>query len=167
MKNGAHGQRISFSAEMITAILNNRKTQTRILKETKQGEKCPYGNIGDKLWVKEPFALVPGTAFKDSIDVVQTINPENPGEVAIYAAGWQRTQKIKWSRPSKMPYWAHRIDLVITDIRTQNLQDITSKDALREGFPPESPVHAFAAFWGKKLWDENPFVWIIDFKVID
>lgn len=195
MKNSTNDQSISFNQEMVTAILNNRKTQTRRLIKPKKGGdilfidpntaqagesilidedtmsitifSCPYGNIGDRLWVKEPFALVPATAFKNSIDVVQTINPENSEEVAVYAAGWQHAQLITWSRPSEMPYWAHRISLEITNIRTQSLQDITSEDALQEGFLPESTVDEFAAFWGKERWDENPYVWTIDFKLID
>ena len=125
---------IDFNTEMVKAILKGRKTQTRRpVKESKidkNGTKghifCPYGKIGDNLWVREPKALCMG------------IN----------------------------------INLKITNIKVEQIQDITTTDAWNEGCP-HSDVSAismwFKPYWDSIYkekgygWDVNPLVWVIEF----
>lgn len=57
---------IIFSTEMVKAILEGRKTQTRrVLKAelgalyyTENDSKCPYGKPGDRLWVRESWKII-------------------------------------------------------------------------------------------------------------
>lgn len=125
------------------------------------GIKCPYGQVGDRLWVRETWA--------------EGMNVPIP---AIYKADkmWQDV-KIKWKPSIFMPRWASRITLEITDIRVEKLQEITFYDAVREGMKegcgPETgySVNLYKKLWdsinGKKhSWESNPFVWVISFKRI-
>jgi len=201
---------IIFSGEMMRAILDGKKTQTRrvikpqpdyaILKEGTEleahkcpqlasvhsGRKewglyrvpfhgrdvpcfsfdCPYGKPGDRLWCKETFVRQ-YTGFDYGI---------------IYKAdGIKISEDMKWSPSIYMPRWASRIILEITGIRVERIQDITEEDAKAEGceighgLTDDSPFFAREAF--QKLWDsinakrgygwyENPWVWVIEFKVI-
>lgn len=100
-----------------------------------------------------------------------------------------------WRSSSQMPRWASRLALDITNVRVERLQDITEQDAISEGVPPffqqyssfsqdqrlntgelcaDAPHRAsFAVMWdencGNKdhlLWIRNPFVWVIETKVV-
>lgn len=155
---------ILMSAPMVRAILDGRKTQTRRLvkpqpmavRHTDQGPvlmchpplqsfamRCPYGQPGDRLWVKENFHL--GAFVKE---------PHAQGAAIAYAEGkktcfrhmtdaeMQRCRLKPDPRPwaeSKtipcllMPRWASRITLEITGIRAERLQDISESDAWAEG----------------------------------
>jgi hypothetical protein len=77
--------------------------------------RCPYGNAGDKLWVREAFG-----------------RHESIQQVCGYVAdGWKRTEK--WERTiaaAHMPRWAARIELDIKDVRVQRLQEISEEDAI-------------------------------------
>ena len=87
-----------------------------------------------------------------------------------------------------MPYYASRILLEITDVRVERLQDISEADAKAEGVKrailgvnggifgqqigqePKPYRQPFAVLWqsinGPESWNENPFVWAINFKRI-
>ena len=117
---------IIFSAEMVRAILDGRKTQTRRickpandapLSYVVDGEdgtfgdeegdftfKCPYGQIGGELWVRETFSLHPeqaGIAYRAD------------GEEFEDGDGW--LWEPKWASPIHMPRKLSRITLRITD----------------------------------------------------
>jgi len=214
---------ILFNTEMVKAILDGRKTQTRrplpewqkpkqindpdfrhmqwmctaqnhprwgfgVFGETEEEAVknlagvlvCPFGNIGDRLWVRETFALVPQTAYGS--DVSRIINPEDDGEIAIYKAEWDRSPPSKWRPSIHMPRWASRLTLEITDVRVERLQDISEEDAKAEGFmrmiaddalnfyPCSKGTYkcGFAGLWNSlyQSWNENPWVWVVEFKVI-
>ena len=168
---------ILFNAQMVKAILEDRKTKTRrvvriqppndegiyeLMRATGGGKKiidkfhwikeecilantpyfsCPYGSVGDRLWVRETWKLVPETACRIFNCVCQIINPSNPHEAVIYKCGLERERGNGNWRPSIfMPRWASRILLEITDIKVERLQDITEEDAKREGMPDEYPI---------------------------
>lgn len=151
---------ILFSGEMVKAILEGRKTMTRRVVnkdisnqfdidvddtiaafiEQDTGDSynpinvCPYGNVGDRLWIKETWKLVPETACPIFNCVCQTINPANPHEAVIYKCGLERARgNGNWKPSIFMPRWASRILLEVTDIRVDRLQDITEEDAIAEG----------------------------------
>ena len=98
------------------------------------------------------------------------------------------------SRPSiHMPRWASRITLEVTGVRVERLQDISETDAQSEGcdglhwdgiegkaadlidWPLKSSTRPFAndyaVLWesinGPGSWDENPWVWVIEFERIE
>lgn len=100
--------------------------------------RCPYGQIGDRLWVRETWAAIN--------------EPSQPGEpVAAYRADGGEVDRIltevrAWKSPIFMPRWASRLTLEITDIRVQRLQDISEEDARAEGVEPAPG----GWFWGPR-----------------
>jgi hypothetical protein len=128
------------------------------------------------LWVREAFTCVPASAYRLSEGVEQTVNPSDPYEAAIYAAGWDRGIP-KWKPSIHMPRWASRITLRVTDVRVERLNEISEADALAEGmtFPEgmqwgNDPVDAYAGLWnhinGPGAWDLNPWVWCVSFEAV-
>ena len=218
---------ILFSTPMIQAIIEGRKTMTRrvmkpqpypVKRHRKEIEEyfewdaskkitdlpiqewvslCPYGKVGDILWVRETF-----------VDVV-----DNDGkEVFIYKADddFYKDTIENWKgwQPSLfMPKAACRIFLKITDIRVERLNEIREEDAKKEGveftiadkekfgcraqgmklyrnyerkdnsltsYPCngfENSIISFQTLWqsinGKESWDANPWVWVIVFERIE
>ena len=185
---------ILFSAQMVRAILEGRKTQTRRVVKQKQNphdflggindsrndpynygfenpeilgnfitlpeQRCPYGETGDHLWIRENF-------WQD----------KETGEMLGYCAEdeekYSNNKTVKKSSPIYMPRAFSRVTLEITDIRVERLQDISEEDALAEGiqvWESELPSEQFNDLWvsinGEQSWDKNPFVWVIEFKVL-
>lgn len=88
-----------------------------------------------------------------------------------------------WKPSIHMPKEAARIWLKVTDVRVERLQDITDKDAEREGAQPDNPfdydvdkwpnLEHFKEIWNSTIkksyidsygWQANPWVWVIDFE---
>ena len=73
-----------------------------------------------------------------------------------------------------MPRWASRINLEITNVRVERLNDITDADVASEGASRYSPdplcVDDFRQLWesinGAGSWQQNPWVWVVEFKRI-
>lgn len=140
---------------------------------------CPHGGVGDHLWVREAWALVPQTAYRGSDGVQQTNHPTDEHDAAVYAAGWDRSQPGRWRPSIHMPRWASRLTLEITEVRVERLQDISEEDALAEGIrtwaaaycSPDvwdiwTPQEAYARLWDsingtKAAWESNPYVWVL------
>lgn len=154
---------ILFNAEMVNAILEGRKTQTRrvIKDETKEsleigyqrGESfalddprskdckyiqsfCPLGEIGDRLWVRETFAdsSVTGVEYRDSKGKLQRYAYAADCPKGSHGDEMRKEFGVKWKPSIHMPRSASRILLEITNIRVERLQDITKEDAKTEGF---------------------------------
>jgi hypothetical protein len=188
---------ILFSAPMVRALLEGRKTQTRrVVKPRKDinfgcliypnelaGEvnngvmdNCPW-SPGDRLWVRETFAIVPRTAYRCSEGVQQTLRPDDDHDAAIYRAGWERSKSgFSWKPSIFMPRWASRITLEIVSVRVELLQDISENDAWGEGCEGfdddvtggKSGYSEYAELWesinGAGSWNKNPWVWVISFR---
>ncbi|HEY9363866.1 MAG TPA: hypothetical protein VIQ00_11425, partial [Chitinophagaceae bacterium] len=134
--------------------------------------KCPYGKIGDVLWVRETsrinyeeYNIPGGISFKKIIE---------------YKADYKNDTSIrKWKPSIFMPKAACRIFLEITDIKVERLQDISGEDAINEGVKVTSmwplcigdAYRAFKSLWqkinGKNSWEVNLFVWVISFRKIN
>lgn len=206
---------ILFSGPMVRAILEGRKTQTRRVVRSPPWAKpdsleltlggfpiaisrrsgcfsdvpCRYGSPGDRLWVREGFAMPDRitNGGRPSLPVPD----HDVGQVHYLAdgpapAGWR-------GRPSiHMPRWACRLEVELTAVRVEQLQEISEEDALAEGIgripfdeylnlkgrngglpssiktaPPY--VRAFRVVWesinGKRApWAENPLVWVLQFQ---
>lgn len=171
---------ILFSGPMVRAILEDRKIQTRRIfkfKETNQThsqpdkfqkehfclEWCPYGKVGDHLWVRETWKQ----GFfetKYSNGIIYKADKEKALGMVEYAGGW---------KPSiHMPRWASRITLEITGIRVERLQDISGCDAALEGVIAYHTYNGyklkFEELWeqinGEGSWNLNPWVWVLQFK---
>lgn len=145
--------------------------------ETGKGiNHCPYGKPGDHLWVRE-------TCF---------INGPDKGAEVIYKAdplpNWEGEEAdIRWRPSIHMPRWASRIQLEITSVRVERLQVISEGQAVAEGVEPMrggywrhyqpgwtqhqlSARGSFVTLWqsinGPESWQANPWVWVVEFKVI-
>jgi hypothetical protein len=206
---------ILFSGEMVRAILEGRKTQTRrVVKNTTPESiyhgvtkfsdpassfsnsfysedndggawmynfsnptrfmECPYGKPGDQLWVRETFCYGSAALNYDSPDFDgRPVNYDtyDEGQMCFYRAT-DRGCDGPWKPSIHMPRWASRIDLRITDIRIERVQEISRVGIASEGIPEswdiQDMVAKFIELWdsinGKKHpWESNPWVWVIEF----
>lgn len=191
---------ILMSGPMVRAILADAKTQTRRvvrdadhfscltgdcphwhqnLCDAELALHCPYGKLGDRLWVRETFSIA------DSGDVIYAdgaLNRPPTGEPLRYKR-----------RPSiHMPRSACRLVLDVLGSRVERLQAITEADAKAEGMHefklPTGSVwgynakgtpgphlggsarEAYAHLWEELNfkrghgWKKNPWVWVVEFK---
>ena len=184
---------ILFSTEMVRAILDGRKTQTRRVVKPSVLEKGtnwfwnPNENIclaqyrkGDVLWVRETFCEVPYEYNHIPIKGGHITTPKY-----AYKADSERDYTGIWKPSIHMPKEAARIWLEVTDVRVERLQEITGQDVLKEGL--NSHVHPqafyfdcnqremFENLWNSTIkksdldrygWDSNPWVWVIEFERI-
>jgi len=122
--------------------------------------KCPYGERGDMLWVRESYSP---DYFKE-------------GEHG-YKADWNKVAKEYMNEPNwepsiHMPRTAARIFLKVEMVRVERVQEITWEDSIREGIDQSlthTAVHHFKILWdkinGKRApWESNPWVWVIEFS---
>lgn len=137
---------IIFSATMIRALLAGQKTQTRRIVKPRDGldalamhqfGRCPYGQPGDLLWVKETFQPVLTPYF----DPPDSEWATGKGYQVLYMATDKAVVYVdrddnvtERRKPSiHMPRWASRLTLRITEVRVQRVQDISEDDARAEG----------------------------------
>ncbi|WP_456254868.1 hypothetical protein ACP3PM_20605 [Pseudomonas iridis] len=196
---------ILFSAPMVRAILDGRKTVTRrpvkgsALKWLEEfvpefvalsaNELCPFGQIGDRLWVRETWycdhsEVMRGPYLKpDDLDIREA---RDDGTLVYAADGltpYEADQPV-WKPSIHMPRWACRILLEISDVRVERLQDITYEQAVAEGVHRgplrewcasdeggachKYPVPAFRDLWQSVGgdWDANPWLWVVEFKQV-
>lgn len=147
---------ILLSGPMVRAILDGRKSQTRrvvtlphtnplgqwepttvsgtdargaehpeqaALWHTRTGDclACPHGQVGDRLWVRETWGWDKRT--------------ERPGlePIVTYRADDYPAEVNRWRPSIHMPRHLCRLELVITEVRVERLQDISEEDAVAEG----------------------------------
>jgi len=201
---------VLFNAPMVRAILDGRKTMTRrVVKNSplaKNAERvlsyhgktefdfilpngsghivpCPYGEPGERLWVRETVSLQGFYCDDANYPPLQgRVAAECPVDarmtgIAIYKAdGAKRTVRClapmvegncHWRPSIHMPRWASRLTLEITDVRVERVQDISEKDAIAEGilewtksfresgtYHPNGQLDAYPSTAFLRLWDE-------------
>lgn len=130
---------------------------------------CPYGQPGDRLWVREAFMHEPADyCWEASVSI-----PCRPANT-VYRADFPGSQPGEGWKPSiHMPRKLSRIDLEVTDVRVERLQDISTADCWAEGIPSSpdvNPRHEYQDLWesinGPGSWDTNPWLWVVEFKRI-
>lgn len=142
-----------------------------------QGEliKCPFGKVGDRLWVRETFfEKCDPDSFELTGEYCYAATERQPvyqlDEDGGVAENKDGSTKSPWKPSIHMPRKASRITLEITNIRVERLNDIRDEDAYAEGIQPQcrTPKEAFAVLWNQIYgsWDKNPWVWVIEFKVV-
>ena len=185
---------ILFSGEMVRAILDGRKTMTRrVIRfpkgadndcypgiaaghfwwfrdgfSTGQRIRCPYGQPGDRLWVRETYKIVEPGFMQEREEVYYRADFRylKPGENG------------PWKPSIFMPRRASRTSLEIVSVKVERLQDITERDIIAEGIHRELGgwgnsfgyyTNAFKALWDSINakrgygWSVNPWVWVIEF----
>lgn len=129
---------ITFSAPMVRALLDGRKTQTRRLYH---GGKI-HQAVGDRLYVREHWktsaALDPFAPRDMKSDVSVLTLADNAVHTKAFRPPWGRHRQAM-----HMPRWASRLTLTVTDVRVQRLNEITEEDALAEGVTK----HPNGGFW--------------------
>lgn len=152
-----------FNGEMVRAILDGRKTQTRrqvkfpfkdrnlgcelsgneLAGELSSGNylNSPFGKPGDRIWVRETFQ---GPLFDfDQMDAYcKDSAPFEKAQFCVYKADGKPAPEFFdaddnlhccWRPSIHMPRWASRILLEITDVRVERLNAISQEDAQAEG----------------------------------
>lgn len=214
---------ILFGGQMVRAILDGSKTQTRrVVKPLPHAEaslaphisgtsvygrearfrmpdgrereeddgmgwrRCPYGEPGDRLWVRETWAASPLHDERKPSEIGHRCK-----DLLWYQANEQSDLRGRWRPSIHMPRWASRITLEVTDVRVELVQEISEEDARAEGIRQlvgghvwkQEPVPgdprdwwldatgAFHDLWdsinGKRpdcSWADNPWVWAISFS---
>jgi hypothetical protein len=95
----------------------------------------PYGQPGDRLWVRETWGLCANHDFTDWVrGSVASVTSCPIGRQVEYRADWENDHEPNVWHPSiHMPLWASRLTLEITSIRVERLNDISEEDAEAEG----------------------------------
>ena len=131
---------------------------------------CPYGQAGDRLWVREAFAKIDG----------QTQPWIETDYRATYTHGDRLSDSLgikkRWTPAIHMQRAASRITLEITGVRVERLQHISETDTVAEGIPAgevspdDAGRFAYRLLWeslhGSGSWDANPWLWVVEFKRI-
>lgn len=183
-----------FNAEMVRALLDGRKTQTRrIMKaqpssgvrtspfvksgfEDGHGKElsCPFGAVGDRIWVRETWAEAGAGAPE-----LQLYRANYPDHVPSYYENLEMAEDIRWRPSIHMPRWASRITLEITKVRVERLKHVPRSGIIAEGYPAEraadggeyDPFLWYRDLWesiyGEGSWQANPWVWVIEFRRIE
>lgn len=131
---------------------------------------CPYGQPGDRLWVRETFMHEPADyCWEASVSI-----PCRPAST-VYRADFPDSVPGEGWKPSiHMPRNLSRITLEVTGVRVERLNDISRGDAMEEGCPfpnmadGTDPRSWYADLWrqinGAGSWAANPWVWVVEFR---
>lgn len=225
-----------FNGEMVRAILDGRKTQTRrIMKvqpsdsfhpthngydldlnahrytpgvvdkkgylqpakkdvfgvaDENEGFTCPFGAIGDRIWVRETFSCIGNEdghpvdadgnlcSREDAQRIYRASAIQKPGNYGIWTSADDFDFEGAWTPSIHMPRWASRLTLEITGVRMERLASVSDEDAGKEGYPANPAPYGGTMdkwLWFRGLWDSiypdqsfkhNPWVWVIEFKVV-
>lgn len=144
---------------------------------------CPFGQPGDRLWVKETWNTSERLAALKPTEI-------DPLEAHIFYAadcsadGYEKCKP--WRSPLFMRRWMSRIALKIESVRIERLNEISEEDAKAEGASKEfecdiatfvgggklNPTfylgfkHLWESINGPGSWAANPWVWVLTFKRI-
>ncbi|MFK3702077.1 hypothetical protein ACI2JW_18165 [Serratia ureilytica] len=214
---------VIFNGEMVRAIIDGRKTQTRRVMKVQpsehfhpmnmaleldysarwytpgvvdkdgylqpaknqifgvagedEGYACPFGAVGELLWVRETFMDLTGTGIEATTGKFEGFAYRADTPAGSYGDEVRKEYGLKWTPSLHMPRKACRILLEITAVRVEHLNDISEEDARAEGVapsqhiitPPEALYRVgFLKLWqsiyGEESWGANPWVWVIEFR---
>lgn len=208
---------VIFNGQMVRAILDGRKTQTRrivkpqppvsgtLVQKSHNGleplyfvggyllPRCPYGEPGDYLWVRETHSWVTLAENEFGLPLDRRTKEGRPVRM-IYRAdaefeGWAKAFPTRWRPSIHMPRWACRIILRIEEVRVERLKNICPADVWAEGIDPRPYLFQaskasrvinrdkWARAQFKRLWDSingrrgfswktDPWVWVVKFSKV-
>lgn len=144
------------------------------------GTKFPYGLVGDVLWVQEKHARLE----KEN----RFTKPHYFADGGLSLRDRHDAGLLRSYPAYLMPKWASRINIQITKVRVEKLQQISLNDLRQEGGVAvinnriganfgkpieENLINDFAKSWNESTnakfgdtWETNPYVWVVDFEVI-
>ncbi|HIC8803536.1 TPA: hypothetical protein ACW720_003501 [Enterobacter asburiae] len=154
----------------------------------------PFGAVGDRIWVRETFQG-PLFDLEQMEAYQEDSSKFHKPEFCVYKADGKPAPEYfdaddnlhcGWRPSIHMPRWASRITLEITGVRVERLNTISQEDAQAEGMELTgwrqhtltriaegevlTPYDNFAQLWesiyGEGSWHTNPWVWVIEFKVV-
>lgn len=204
---------ILFNTDTVRAILDGRKTVTRRVVKPQLPSSCPECHVmhnefiydlgaqnvycarcgeplynggcpykapyqpNDILYVRETWTT------KCSNCEYECHMPCNAPYYIYRADMDEQRDMLKWRPSIHMPKEVARIWLRVTDVRVERLQDITPKEALKEGascwvklngeLDDRSIMTEYISAWNSTIkkkdltiygWDANPWVWVIEFE---
>lgn len=199
---------------MVRALLNGSKTQTRRAVKPQPvydgrfagswklvgnagheaatcspliAELSPYGQPGDRLWVRETFVQgwphdengCPAQFDADGHERPMTTWYRASSPDLKWCTDGENTERTPWRPSIHMPRAASRITLEISGVRVERLQDISEFDCVAEGCTGghgSIPGYAYSAtplehyhwLWnsinGLGSWEANPWVWALEFR---
>lgn len=166
---------ILFNTEMVRAILDGRKTQTRRIIKPKPTNPR-WNNVGWLGWDDgHGYRMKPPCEPGVVLWVRETWNGDwcdhyiyKADGGSVVSAGYDK--EPRWHPSIHMPREAARIFLRVTDVRVERLQDIDVDGVVAEGLEIGAE---FDELWNRTLsksdramfgWDANPWVWVIDFE---
>jgi hypothetical protein len=160
MRNIPKEHGILFSAQMVRAILDGHKTQTRrsvnpqpdrvdqtgvyLLSEGDDGAmfrrniKCPHP-VGTRLWVRETWSPDHQSFYPHFRTVYRANWDVETEDGEVYSPEARAYFPFKWRPSIHMPRWASRITLEVTGVRVQRLQDLSDIEAQAEGIRRRGP----------------------------
>ena len=165
---------------------------------------CPYGQPGDRLWVRETWAPMCLTAdphcwCPDDEAKAKNHYVEYRADTGnAYPGEWPEDEARgyddapKWRPSIHMPRSACRLTLEVTGVRVERVRDISEADAAAEGFdspefrdkieelrsiavgdipttyptPRSEFLHTFFDLNKRAPADSNPWVWVVEFRVV-
>jgi hypothetical protein len=152
-------------------------------------KSCSPYKAGDLIWVRETFEVEENT-YHDlhgqycivyrADKGVNLVNPtvDNNDYLA------NSVLKKGFTPSIHMPKHASRLTLKVTNVRVEQIQNLSDDEAVKEGMPSINEAQDMAlksgmnwyqnpSIWFKGLWDrlygnwnKNPWVWVIEFEVI-
>lgn len=175
---------IIFSAPMIRALLDGRKTMTRRLAwrykvDVESGDlrwPSPWQRVkpGDRLWVKEAWqyarkqycACPQPSEPSPCDDWHEGIGCRSDREGIVLRADGD--QAPIWHPSIHMPRWASRLTLIVTATKIERLHSMSTADERAEGF--DIATMDFCKLWdalhGPGAYDANPEVVALTFRVV-
>ncbi|EJL6764551.1 hypothetical protein [Vibrio cholerae] len=170
--------KIDYERGMNGPVVRGRNGEVSVLSFAPIAGLCPFGNIGDLIYVRETFRMFNHSDECGCSDYCAC----PPSGTPVYFATCGGDSESKWKPSIHMPRTASRLTLKVTDVRIERVQDITEEQAIKEGINKHhklpafkspigyhtSPVYAFEELWNSIYgnWEENPYVWVIEFEVI-
>lgn len=186
LRDGEYGCHIWFNKTLNRHIVEKYDEDESDFTPTRYVNQ-PY-EVGDILYVRETYrdVIVGLAGFEGEAmwtdDVIQykasqeEFEEKYEGLIGEYS---------KWHPSIHMPKEAARIFLKVTSVRVERLQEITSKEAIKEGLKDKyaygeynsmEPKKLFIDLWNSTInkhdfdlygWEADPFVWVIEFERIN
>ncbi|MBU2897707.1 hypothetical protein [Vibrio hepatarius] len=187
-----------WPSKVFETMINIEKTKEGQFWDELVGDMCPLASIGDLVWIRETFSALGHDDFQQvspmCLTEIHEYRYKASEPVGLANCSDHEVRGYKWVPSIHMPRSASRLTLKVTDVRIEQIQDISEDQAQCEGFRynslynewggleahPDSrshapqwgwyekATHAFKSLWNSiyNNWDQNPYVWVVEFEVI-